>query len=72
MNKIKDGQIKTDLFNIRDEIIDCVDDINDYWTELVDGHDWSGSVVKRLENALALMESLRENLNIEDRDYEGE
>ena len=63
---------KDDLFfQIRDEIIDSLDDTNDF---LVDnqGCGMDHAVVGRLENALKLMDDLRQILSIPDREYEAD
>ncbi len=53
------------FFQARDEIIDAKDDIQDYW----DGELMKESVVERLSNALALLEDLRKELDLPDKQY---
>lgn len=54
------------FFNIRDEMIDILDDINDY---LVDSGDMKSSIITRFFNTLELFDDLREQLSFKDREY---
>lgn len=56
------------LFKARDEIIDCVDDVNDYLVD-TSGQAMDHSVIRRLENALSIIDEIRKDLDIPDRDY---
>lgn len=56
------------LFKVRDEIIDCVDDVNDYLIDAT-GQDMNKSVLKRLKNALDIINEIRKDLDIPDRNY---
>ena len=56
------------FFKIRDEIIDSMDDTNDHLTD-ESGCMMDHAVIGRLENALKLMEDLRQSLSIPDREY---
>lgn len=62
---------KDTFFNIRDEIIDCIDDVDDF---LVDssGQAMHTSVARRLSNVLELLEDIRKSLGIKDRPYESD
>lgn len=56
------------LFKARNEIIDCVDDVNDYLID-TSGQAMDHSVIRRLENVLAIIEEIRKDMDIPDRDY---
>lgn len=61
------------FFLARDEIIDCKDDVDDHLmkTVVTAGRDnMAVSVSKRLSNALALLEDLRKELGIPDRNHD--
>jgi hypothetical protein len=53
------------FFQARDEIIDSKDDVKDYW----DGELMKESVMDRLSNALKLLDEVRSDLGIADRDH---
>jgi hypothetical protein len=57
-----------DLFLARDEIIDCLDDM-DFVTDPSGGM-MDHSICGRLENTLALLDSFREKLGIPDRAHD--
>jgi hypothetical protein len=56
------------FFMIRDEIIDCKDDVDDFLVD-TSGQNMHDSVSRRLSNALELIENLRNELGIPDREY---
>lgn len=56
------------FYNARDEIIDCKDDVDDYLVD-TSGCNMHGSVSRRLSNVLELLEDLRKEFNIPDRQY---
>jgi len=64
---------KEDLLNVRNEIIDSIDDVNDYLEDdegisCVDISCMKKSVLKRLENALDIMNEILDSLGINE-DY---
>ena len=56
------------FYKARDEIIDCKDDVDDYLVD-TSGHNMHSSVSRRLSNALELLENVRKEYNIPDRQY---
>lgn len=56
------------FYKARDEIIDCKDDVDDYLVD-TSGCNMHDSVSRRLSNALALLEYVRKEYNIPDRQY---
>jgi hypothetical protein len=68
--------MKPDLLNIRNEIIDSIDDINDYLRDdenisCLDIGCMKESVLRRLENALGIMNEFLDSLGINE-DYESD
>lgn len=66
--KISIDSINQDnLFHARDDIIDAYSDIEDHLND--GGSEMKLGILARLTNALSLLDDLRQDLKLEDRDY---
>lgn len=58
------------FFLARDEIIDIMCDVEDFLVDDYSENDMRSSVLRRLENALGLMDDHRKDLGIPDRNHD--
>lgn len=73
LNKISNPEIVRLFFMARDEVIDVLSNVDDFWNEDMDEStltEMSDCTHKRLKNALKILDDLRKELGITDRPHD--